>query len=385
MIQSLAYWVVLIVAATIHWRLPRRWRPGFVAATSAALLATVAPWVVLGLGVWTTSFALLLRREAWRKTAFVAFFTGLILQLALFKYLPPLMPSFFGADFLVPLGLSFFTFKLLHYGVEVLRGNLPAHPVSEVLAWIFLFPIFTAGPIERFDHFRDQAEPEWSPQATVEGITRIVHGLIKRFFLGEMVIGNLPGGEGPAVMLDRLDTLSSGEVWLFTILSFLRLYMDFSGYTDIAIGSARLFGYRIVENFNWPLLSDSPRNFWQRWHISLADWCRDYVFYPVFGRFRRPLLALYATFFVMGLWHDGSPHWILWGVYQGTGVAAHAVWTRLRKRRKWKWPDRKPFHALCVVATFLFICAAQSFTSLNRIAPIEDSFRVLGRLLFLPI
>src|SRR5205085_6601538 len=130
--------------------------------------------------------------------------------------------------------------------------------------------------------------------------------------------------------------------WAFFALSFAFLYLEFSAYTDFAIGSARLFGLSILENFNFPWLATSLADFWRRWHMSLTNWCRSYVYMPMLGATRNPYTASYASFAAMGLWHGSSWHWLAWGLTHASGLAVYARWTQIRQRRRWRFTDGVP-------------------------------------------
>ena len=118
----------------------------------------------------------------------------------------------------------------------------------------------------------------------------------------------------------NIDTIAIWKVWGFLALTYLYAYLDFSAYTDIAIGASRLFGIKIMENFNFPILAINISDFWKRWHMTLAGWCQTYIYMPVMARTRTPYAAVFATFTMMGLWHGATAGWLLWGLYHATGV-----------------------------------------------------------------
>lgn len=380
MVQHLAFWIALAVGVPVYWALAERHRAAFLAALSAGVLGLDAPGVVAGLGLGAALAWRLLHARPTRPRAAFVLGAALLAQLALFKYLPPVLPDALD-DPVMPLGLSFYTFKLLHYCIEAARGKLPTHRLSDGLAWVFLFPAFTAGPIERFDHFVAETRPRWSAEETVEGLWRIAVGLVKRFVLAELVLGSLYKSTDAAELLERLGAIPPWWAALWLARAFVRLYLDFSGYSDIAVGASLLFGRRIVENFDSPLLSRSPAQFWQRWHISLARWCAAYVYMPVLGLTRRPYVAVYVTFVVIGLWHAGSAHWLVWGLWQGTGVAASMALGRVAKRRGWAWSEAWPTRLGGIVVTFAWMTTAQAFSAFHGVAPLAESFRLLGYIL----
>ena len=380
MVQSPLFWLALALTVPLYWAVKPEARPWVLAGGSAGLLCTLVPWVVIGLGVWTAAMVPLLRRGG--KGTYALFFGGLVGQLVLFKTLalfPDLSSAVGGGGLVVPLGVSFFTFRLLHYGAETARGALPPHRTADVLAWILFFPIFTAGPIARFNTFQKNAEPTWTSQGAVAGLHRIAQGLVKRFVFAELLTSTAHKGTTGAVLLDQLDTMATWEIWGIVIISFLRLWFDFSGYTDIALGAAKLYGLKVEENFHWPVLARNPADFWRRWHISLAGWCQAYVYMPLIGLTRRPTLATLITFLTIGLWHAVSIHWVMWGAYHGIGVALTGAVQR-RMRRRGPVTPRPALAWVGVPFTFLFVSSAHAFTTVDGAGNGWDAIRVWVRL-----
>jgi alginate O-acetyltransferase complex protein AlgI len=186
------------------------------------------------------------------------------------------------------------------------------------------------------------------------------------------------------LLLQYLPVMSTPRIWWHFLISFLIFYLDFSAYSDIAIGASRLFGLRIMENFNWPILAPSIGHFWRRWHMSLASWCQLYIYIPLIGLTRNPYAASYAAFFIIGLWHAGTWGWILWGLYHGTGIAAFVYWSQLKRRRKLAIPDSFPFRLAGNMATLAFVSAAGVFPALDMAGgSLGDVLRVYAKLLFL--
>lgn len=391
MIQSGLFWLVLLVAVPVHWCLPLRWRAVFFAVVSMAVLATLAPVQVLALLLWTVVAHQCLGRRSLVRPASWLLAAGLLGQLLLFKYLPPLVeplwPSSAFTRLAVPLGLSFYTFKMLHYVIEMRRGKLDPHGLEAVLCWVFALPMFTAGPIERFDHFQRKRQRRFSWQLMSTGGTRIVQGLVKKLVISDLLLAGAMqrlGGE-PAQLLDSIDGVGTLELWLWSAASMARLYMDFGGYSDIAIGGCLLFGYVVTENFDFPFLAHNLSNFWHRWHISLADWCRSYIYMPLLGMTRNPFVAVYATFVVMGLWHAGSLPWLAWGALHASGMSVALLWRRELRRRRWTWPQRRWFRPVAVAATMLFVCGAHALTTVHGAGDAMDLLRLAARLLFVPL
>jgi len=217
----------------------------------------------------------------------------------------------------LPLGISFFTFHAISYVVDVHRGIAPAdRGIARFALYITLFPQLIAGPIVRWRDIAGQLACRtytWSDGAY--GARRFVVGLGKK-----TLIANPLGGVADDVFALRAETLSCPVAWLGLACYTLQIYFDFSGYSDMAIGLMRGFGLRIAENFNFPYIARSVRDFWRRWHISLSGWFRDYVYIPLGGNRQqawRVLLVLVLVFFLAGLWHGARWTFVLWGLWHG--------------------------------------------------------------------
>jgi alginate O-acetyltransferase complex protein AlgI len=245
------------------------------------------------------------------------------------------------------------------------------------LNYIFLFPIFTAGPIERFDHFERERETELRAAAIIEGLSRIVYGLIKKFVFAGMLIEPILGDPSTREILGQLDQTAPATVAIHLACLFLYSYLDFSAYSDIAIGASRLFGFPILENFNFPILAPNIVEFWNRWHMSLTGWCRAYVYLPLIGMTRNPYLATFGAFTVIGLWHEGSLNYLAWGLWHATGISVYQFTRRLVRRRNLSWFSGRWMRVPGTLATLAYVSGSYAFTATRGI---EDAFRLLARL-----
>ncbi len=220
----------------------------------------------------------------------------------------------------LPVGISFYTFQSMSYTIDVYRRELPAtRNLRSFLAFVSFFPQLVAGPIERAKHLLPQFERTRVITRTMleEGIWLILWGMFKKVVLAdnfaplaEMVFDN--------------STYSAPTVLLGTLAFGLQIYCDFSGYSDIARGTARVLGFDIMWNFQIPYAATSPRDFWRRWHISLSTWLRDYLYIPLGGNRHssaRTYFNLIVTMLLGGLWHGAAWNFVLWGLWHGTGLA----------------------------------------------------------------
>jgi alginate O-acetyltransferase complex protein AlgI len=395
MIQTGIWWLFLGLGPVLYWLLPARLRIPALALASLALLAVFAARdlaLMLALALLAFAAFRLPARVLGRLPPGLAAalrspwpFWAVLVYFLWAKYLPALAAAFSGAGaeaVLIPLGVSYFSFKLLHYVIEERRGNFPRHGVADFLSWLFLAPIFTAGPIERFEHFlRERELQRFETRFLSEGVLRIAHGLVKKFVLGWLVLelmDRLTGGSGLAGLALAESASPAWQVWAALFLALAYVYLDFSGYSDIAIGSARLFGLRIMENFNLPFLATSLQAFWQRWHMTLAHWCRSYIYMSMIGLTRNPYAAVLATFATMGLWHSASPHWILWGLWHGAGLAWLMYWGQLARRRGITLFRTRGGAVLGWALTLSYVALGGAFTALHGKASVWAALHLIG-------
>ena len=220
-----------------------------------------------------------------------------------------------------PLAISFFTFEFVHYLYDVRKGAAPIYNPLHFLLFSVFFPSLVAGPIKRFGQFipslLEGASSVNSSDVAV-GLRRIAIGFVKKLIIADNLTLAI---EHYAPQFEALDLLTR---WFIFILIAVRILVDFSGYSDIAIGLARLLGVKLPENFNWPYAARSIQDFWQRWHISLSSWIRDYVYIPLGGNrhgVARKIFNGLVAFALVGLWHGPAWNFVVWGLYHGVGLA----------------------------------------------------------------
>ncbi|MCL1791864.1 MAG: MBOAT family protein [Peptococcaceae bacterium] len=263
-----------------------------------------------------------------------------LLVLIFFKYFGFLVATFAGithlaldlpdvvSDIALPIGISFYTFQILSYIVDVYRGKAPVqNNILSLGLYISLFPPLIAGPIVRYNDIAHQIVSRTAdPDKIVAGIKRFIVGLSKKILLA-----NVFAQTADLVFDSSYATLSTPLAWLGIVCYTLQIYFDFSGYSDMAIGLARMFGFDIPENFNYPYISRSVQEFWRRWHISLSSWFRDYVYIPLGGNRKgnaRVLVNLTLVFFLCGLWHGASWSFVVWGLYHGMFLVAERLFLK---------------------------------------------------------
>ena len=232
-------------------------------------------------------------------------------------------------DIVLPIGISFYTFHALSYVFDIYRGKMsPIGSFTEYALFVSFFPHLVAGPILRAKDFLPQLKTAvtFTPENFKIGVTRIGIGIVKKVVLAD----NIAYYVNLVFANPDVPIQSSNSFFIIaaTILFGFQIYFDFSGYCDIAIGSARIFGFSFPENFNIPYLSHNPTDFWRRWHITLSSFIRDYIYIPLGGNRKgvaRTYLNLFVTMTLCGIWHGAAWNFVLWGMYHGVLLCAHKM------------------------------------------------------------
>jgi D-alanyl-lipoteichoic acid acyltransferase DltB (MBOAT superfamily) len=274
------------------------------------------------------------------------------LQIFDYKYTPPIV------ELLLPVGISFYTFQTLSYTIDVYKNELKAERnFIKFALFVSFFPQLVAGPIERAKHLLPQFDKTFSfnPERTIDGLLLIFWGLFKKVVIADSLAIIVNKSFNQPLESGSLDLLIAAYAFTFQI------YCDFSGYSNIAIGSARVLGYDIMENFNSPYVAKSISVFWSRWHISLSTWFRDYVYIPLGGNRKGKLNQfrnIFAVFFLSGLWHGANYTYIVWGIYHGVLLMIENLFSELKKRLNinLKYAFLKSFLGIIsIVFTFHFV------------------------------
>ncbi len=369
-VSSFRYLVFLLLCVTAHYLMPARLRNFWLLACSVGffLLAMPTEAVIMMTYVLAVYFlGLGMEKEKGRS---VLYSLGLVLSIGflfLYKY-TGFLYSLFGAQrpfsLVVPMGISYVTFQGIAYLTEIRKGKLlPEHNAVDFFLYALFFAKLTAGPIEPPQQFLAGLKEErtFTREKAVGGAVRIAMGMIKKLVVADyLAVGvnavyGVRGADG------------AWSVILAAVMYSAQIYFDFSGYTDIARGSAQLLGIQLTENFNNPYSATSIRDFWSRWHISLSTWLKNYIYIPLggsrVGKVRKNLNLL-VTFLVSGLWHGASLTFVVWGllhgVYQILGRLAAPVGKKLREALRLS-EDAPAVTAFCRVRTFLLVTFAWMF------------------------
>lgn len=408
------YFAFLIAVFYCYWLLPGRgrWRAAFLTFASYLLyclggMVAVSILFVISVVNFIASWKMVDQRPAIRKLMLVGSLSVDLGILGLFKYWNFLVDSTsvwlkpaglplerLHLSLLAPIGISFFIFQSVGYIVDVYRkDSAPADDFLDYLLFISFFPVIAAGPIMRGRQFLPQLKRPLDLDAERGGraLFLILLGLIKKIAIADYLSANIVDR-----VFDFPDRFSSLEVLVAVYAYALQIYLDFSGYSDIAIGSAMLLGFELPENFDAPYRARNIAEFWRRWHITFSTWLRDYVFFAVAarrGRSRRLLYAgLVVTMVVGGLWHGAGYTFLAWGILHGLSLAVYHGYTDLRRAyarsrtiTSAAHPKRHTVLGWCksaaaIMLTFHFICLTWVFFRADSIRGAANLLSQLGKL-----
>ena len=383
---SREYIAFLIVIFFAYWALPDkiRWRVTFLVLASfffylAAGSVAMVTLLVMTVVVYCFSHAMAHDR-ARRRALLAGSLTAEIGALIVFKYLNLLLGSaaYIGRSLgigvhethlriLAPLGISFYSLQLASYTIDVYRGDLePAASFSEFLCFASFFPTIVAGPILRARQLLPQLKSRIPITAETgsQALLLIAMGVVKKVVIADYLSVNFVDR-----VFDFPQRFSSLEVLLAIYAYAIEIYADFSGYSDIAVGSALLLGLKSPDNFNLPYRSRTLPEFWRRWHISFSTWLRDYIFFTVVRGRARSKLALYGGLFVTmvigGLWHGADATFVVWGALHGAGLAIAHAYPALRKAAARRFRNVRTHNPDASIGIALFGSATRRVQSIN--------------------
>lgn len=392
--HSVQFFLLFSVTFIGYWLIPQhRLRMLWLLGASFAFYGSWNPWLMFVV-VFSAAFDFLIAQRIetspWPKARRVLLIVSICVSLGIlgfFKYTNFLLDSavstfnLFGFDYrhpafriVLPLGISFYTFETISYVMDVYRGRLRAERnFLDYALFIMFFPHLIAGPIVRPKHFLRQVPRtkrlDWN---RVElGARLFLLGLVKKAVIAD----HMPAIADP--VFASPSEFSTEAVWMAVFCYATQIYCDFSGYTDMALGTAHAFGFKLPQNFNLPYAARNITEFWRRWHISLSTWLRDYLYIPLGGN-RHGTLATYRnlilTMLLGGLWHGAGWSFVFWGFYHGSLLAAHRFFSS-RSRS-----GEGPFKPIRIAFTFLCVCIGWV---LFRAQSMTDAWLILRRM-FIP-
>lgn len=365
--------IFAIVTLTVYWTaVPRRLKPHYlIAAGSVFYMYSVPAYLVLIGGLAAITFVIgramqvmgtnFRARKALLGTGLVLI-VGVLIYFKYTKFLALTIDEIARHTIIplpqitVPLAISFFTFEFVHVLVDIYLGKIRNLDLVRFAVFSMFFPTLVAGPIKRYQTFAPQVDSVEMPdrREMLLNLYRVVIGLAKKYIVADsMTLLTQP-------VLTPGAPYGAPDYWIGMFAYAAKIYFDFTGYSDIAIGVAGLLGFKIPENFDRPYWAENISQFWRRWHMSLSSWIRDYVFIPLGGsRGGRVMTALnlFLAMVLAGLWHGAAWTFALWGLWHGVGLAVHRVWSvavvpRVAVLRS----TGMAIHAVSIATTFLFVC-----------------------------
>jgi alginate O-acetyltransferase complex protein AlgI len=398
---SLAFFIFLPTVFAIYWLLPRRkWQNVLLLGASYffygwwdyrfcfLMLASTLIDYFISLGIARSE------HPGRRKRLLVFSLCSNLGLLGVFKYFNFFMENFVAAtgslgmnlntgtlDIILPVGISFYTFQTLSYTIDVYyRKMSPTRDLIDYMTFVSFFPQLVAGPIERARNLLPQFQRErhFHAEFVQLGLLRILWGLFKKVVVADTLATFVNA------TYSQPASASGSELAVATVFFAFQIYCDFSGYSDIAIGTAHMFGIKLMRNFAYPYFSQNLREFWQRWHISLSTWFRDYVYIPLGGNrvsALRQKWNLLVTFVISGFWHGAAWPYIVWGALHGAVVS---VWRPSKQTPRMRLRQAggdglipHPMVAVRILSTFLFVCFCWIFFRADTLA---DCGLIIGKI-----
>ncbi|MDB7926925.1 MBOAT family O-acyltransferase [Flavonifractor plautii] len=334
-VPFLYYFLPLVLA--VYFLTPARFRNAVLLLASLIFYAWGEPkYVLLMLASILSGYGFGLLQERYRGQKGAKLVCGLSVAVSLsfllyFKYADFFLENFNAATGLgvpllriaLPIGISFYTFQIISYTVDVYRGEPAQKNLIHLAAYVAMFPQLIAGPIVRYSDIAQQLEHRsHSTALAAEGVRRFLIGLGKKILIANQ-LGEL------CSVFRASDEKSVLFYWLYAVAFALHIYFDFSGYSDMAIGLGKVFGFHFLENFNYPYISASITEFWRRWHMSLGTWFRDYVYIPLGGNRvgrARQLLNILVVWMLTGFWHGAAWNFVVWGLMFAVLLIMEKLW-----------------------------------------------------------
>jgi alginate O-acetyltransferase complex protein AlgI len=373
-IRPRSRWVVLLSSSVIFYLLVK---PSYI-------------FIILGISILTYFVALFIERHdnKYRKQVFWVSILIIVGNLIFYKYLNFLVSNTVGLleffrfkinityqTFLLPIGISFYTFQALEYLINIYFGNQkPERNFGHLFTFLIYFPKLLAGPIEPSSSFLPQITKSFSFDYVriTEGMKLMAWGFFKKIVIADRIsiIVN--------PVLDSPEKYNSLNILIAIILYTYYLYTDFSGYTDIARGCSKIFGIELMDNFDRPFAAKSVSEFWKRWHISLSSWANSYIYNPVLYSTRRMgrisiILSLFITFFVIGFWHGPKWTFIFFGLIQSVAITIEFLTKNIRKKIFSVIPNSL-ISVVAITSTFLFFCFSVVFFRADNLSWVRDVF-----------
>ena len=314
-----------------------------------------------------------IKSEKMKKCAFafaLIFNLGLLFYFKYTNFFISIIENIAHANFgfkevVLPIGISFFTFQAMSYVIDVYRGKVACQKNLMLLAlYVSLFPQLIAGPIVKYTDIENQLKTRTETvDKFVQGIKRFIYGLAKK-----VIISNAVGQVAEAAFGGEFLNIGTAGAWIGIVCYAIQIYYDFSGYSDMAIGLGKMFGFEFMENFNYPYTATSVQNFWRRWHISLSTWFKEYVYIPLGGNRKgkaRTYLNLFIVFLLTGIWHGANWTFLIWGIIYGIFLVIERLFLgKLLEKNKFKFLNW--FYTMFVVVLLWVFFRANDVTQAGQ-------------------
>jgi len=396
---TIQYFIFLFITIFLYYLLPGRYKKYLILASSVYFYGSVRIgylFIVLFVILFNYFIGILLQNIKDKRIKRFDLIISILLNLGIlvyFKYLDFLLfniSSVFSLfqfkishtilNLVLPLGLSYYIFQVIGFNFDIYRGAQKAEKnIINFSLFIMFFPKLLVGPIERAKNLLPQIRDyiSFNNENIIDGGKSIIWGLFKKLVIADRI------SIYTDAVFNNLEHHSGKTILLATILYGLQVYADFSGYTDIAIGSARLFGIKLMDNFNRPFFSKNVSEYWRRWHISLSSWVSDYIYTPIVLKRRdwgnySVYFALFISFLIIGIWHGARWNYILFGIIQALALMLEVITKKIRKKISKRIPAFT-YNGISIFLTFSFISFSLTIFRANTF---NDALKVLDRIFF---
>jgi alginate O-acetyltransferase complex protein AlgI len=360
--------IFILIINTLFYRHRAHLQWLYIALAACALFLLQPVYAIIILAMLVSIYYLGINVHENKRRGYVTLFVvlGALLVLFITKYGHSPIFHLFAAlqdPLILPLGISYFVIRIIDTMLRWHRGELTEYSLKQFLFFVLFPGTLLAGPIETLDNFYKNQVEKLTRHDFAYGIARIFLGLFKKIVLAAYFLSMMQRHYSDIAALP-LDLIHSSQVWEVLFGSLFYAYFDFAGYSDIAIGFSRLMGFRIIENFIFPIFAKNLQDFWRRWHRSLSMWSFRNVFFPLVLRWRTPYFPMLLTMITIGLWHNLSLSWLTWGLLQGGGLC-FLTWKEHAKQGKPKKSNHiiisSAYRVIATVITLSFVALTHSF------------------------
>jgi len=364
------------VVVPVYWLIPDGWRRAFLSLTSTAFLLYMDP-ISFALLFTLTGAVFFFSRNYKSDRIDLAVIMLLFSTICVIRFTQLIQRLQGEIHLLALVGFGFYALKLTHYFIEQRSGSFRKHRFIDFYSYMLFFPTIMVGPIHKFDEFlQSNRRIRWNDQTFADGLERILYGYAKVVVIANWLIAI----KIPTFAAGLHSQYPASSVIVDSAVYGFHLYFAFAGLSDIAIGLSRLLGYQMCENFDYPFLSRNIGEFWQSWHMSLSSWCRQYIFIPFFAKSRNLPVALLLTMICIGLWHEFSIRYLLWGIYHASGILLWR-WYQKHLRPVLPLPNGRIWQGIgngfSVAFTFSFVILGFTIPRSSSFKEIINNFQIM--------